>query len=180
MKRKRLRNFPIVSGALGIVALLCVSQYGIALDIDRKIPDFSLRDCYGNLHYSTDLCGAKSKETKVLIVDFFATHCVPCKKALPVLIKLHEKYKDKGLKIVLISFKEREKTLREFAEKNGVKFPVLMDKYGETAQAFGVFGLPRTFIVGPDCALKKQIIGEQKDLEVMLESEIGKITGGKF
>ena len=143
-----------------------------ALEPGKKIPEFSLRDCNGNLHYSTDLCGAKAKETKILIVDFFATHCVPCKKALPVLIKLHEKYKDKGLKIFLISFKEREKTLREFAEKNGVKFPVLMDKYGKTAQAFGVFGLPRTFIVGSDCALKKQIIGEQKNLEIMLENEI--------
>jgi peroxiredoxin len=143
-----------------------------ALEPGQKIPEFSLRDCNGNLHYSTDLCGAKAKETRVLIVDFFATHCAPCKKALPVLIKLHEKYKDSGLKVVLISFQEREKTLREFAEKNGVKFPVLMDKYGETAQAFGVFGLPRTFIVGADCTLKKQIIGERKDLEKILESEI--------
>ena len=91
---------------------------------------------------------------------------------MPVLVKIYEKYKDKGLKIVLVSFQEREKTLREFTEKNGVKFPVLMDKYGETAQAFGVFGLPRTFIVGVDCTLRKQIIGEQKDLEKILENEI--------
>jgi len=172
MKLKRLGKFPIVSWVLAIGILLCAAQHVLALDVGQKIPDFSLRDCYGNLHYSTDLCGAKAIEPKVLIVDFFATHCVPCKKALPVLIKLHEKYKDKGLKIVLISFKEREKTLREFAEKNGVKFPVLMDKYGETAQAFGVFGLPRTFIAGADCTLKKQIIGERKDLEIMLENEI--------
>jgi len=151
-----------------------------ALEPGKKIPDFSLRDCYGNVHDSTELCGSKAKETRVLIIDFFATHCAPCKKALPVLIKLHEKYKDKGLKVVLISFKEREKTLREFAEKNGVKFPVLMDKYGKTAQAFGVFGLPRNFIVGSDCTLKRQIIGEQKDLEKILEEEIKKIIGEKF
>ena len=160
------------------LVLLAGSLY--ALEPGKKIPEFSLRDCNGNLHYSTDLCGAKAKETKVLIVDFFATHCVPCKKALPVLVKVQEKYKDKGLKVVLVSFQEREKTLREFAEKNGVKFPVLMDKYGETAQAFGVFGLPRTFIVGADCTLRKQIIGEQKDLEKILEEEIKKIMGEKF
>ncbi|MCX5858649.1 MAG: TlpA disulfide reductase family protein [Proteobacteria bacterium] len=143
-----------------------------ALEPGKKIPEFSLRDCNGNLHYSADLCGAKAMETKVLIVDFFSTSCVPCKKALPVLVKIYEKYKDKGLKVVLVSYQEREKTLREFAEKNGVKFPVLMDKYGEAAQAFGVFGLPRTFIVGADCTLKKQIIGERKDLEIILENEI--------
>ena len=172
MKLKRLGKFPIVSWVLAIGILLCVTRHVLALDVGQKIPDFSLRDCYGNLHYSTDLCGAKAKETKVLIVDFFATNCVPCKKALPVLVKIYEKYKGKGLKVVLVSFQEREKTLREFAEKNGVKFPVLMDKYGEVAQGFGVFGLPRTFIVGSDCTLKKQIIGEQKDLEIMLENEI--------
>ena len=150
-----------------------------ALEPGNKIPDFSLRDCYGSLHYSTDFCGAKAKETKVLIVDFFATHCVPCKKALPVLVKIYEKYKDKGLKVVLVSFQEREKTLREFAEKNAVKFPVLMDKYGETAQGFGVFGLPRTFIIGADCNLKKQIIGEREKLEEILESEIKLILDSK-
>jgi len=172
MRQKITVVFPLNILLAGLAVLFQFVLPAQALNLGEKIPEFSLRDCNGNLHYSTDLCGAKAKEPKVLIVDFFATHCVPCKKALPVLVKIQEKYKDKGLKVVLVSFREREKILREFAEKNGVKFPVLMDKYGDTAKAFGVFGLPRTFIVGSDCTLKKQIIGEQEELEEMLEREI--------
>jgi len=150
-----------------------------ALEPGQKIPDFTLRDCNGNLHYSKDLCGAEAKGTKLLIIDFFGTNCAPCKKALPSLVKLHEKYKDQGLKMVLISFQDREKNLRDFAEKSGVKFPVLMDKFGDTAQQFMVQGIPRTFIVGADCTLKKQIIGEQKDLEAVLTADIEKAMGEK-
>ena len=163
---------------LAFILLVLLAPALIALEPGQKIPGFSLRDYNGVIHYSSDICGGKAKDTKLLILDFFATHCEPCKKALPVLVKIQEKYKGQGLKVVLVSFRESEETLREFAEKNGVTFPVLMDKYGKTAQAFGVFGLPRTFIVGPDCILEKQIIGEQKNLEELLVREIEGVSGG--
>ncbi|MDD5223177.1 MAG: TlpA disulfide reductase family protein [bacterium] len=164
---------------LAFILLVFLAPVLFALEPGQKIPGFSLRDYNGIIHYSSDICGEKAKGTKLLILDFFATHCAPCKKALPVLVKIQEKYKDKGLEIVLVSFQEREGTLREFAEKNGVTFIVLMDKYGETAQKFMVQGIPRTFIVGADCTLKKQIIGEQKDLEALLTAEIEKALGEK-
>jgi peroxiredoxin len=165
---------------LTILFILILATTLYALEPGQKIPDFTLRDCNGNLHYSKELCGAEAKGTKLLIIDFFGTNCAPCKKALPTLVKLHEKYKGQGLKLVLISFQDREKNLRDFAEKSGVKFPVLMDKFGDTAQQFMVQGIPRTFIVGADCTLKKQIIGEQKNLEEILVKEIeGMIGGGK-
>ncbi len=136
------------------------------------IREFSLRDYNGTLYYSRDFCGSKVKKPSVLIIDFFATWCGPCRRSVEVFKKLYVKYNKKGLKILLISFREKERAIREFAEANHVPFPMLMDKYGDMAKEFGVFGLPRTFIIKGDCTLKRQITGELFNLEEELEREL--------
>jgi peroxiredoxin len=163
--------------AFFVAVFLIIPAY--ALKPGEKIKGFELRDYNGEMHYSKNLCGEGVKNQGVLIIDFFATWCQPCRRTLEVLKKLYVKYKDKGMRVVLISFQEKERTIREFAEANKVPFPVLMDKYGDMAKGFGVYGLPRTFVIKGDCTIKKQIIGEQINLEEMLEREIEEEVGAK-
>ncbi len=152
--------------------MILLSSPLFAIKQGEKIKEFYLRDYNGELHYSRDLCGSKMKKPSVLIIDFFATWCRPCINTLEILKKLNQRYAKKGLKVVLISFQEKEKSIREFVGTNSVPFPILMDKYGEMAKEFGVYGLPRTFIISADCTLKKQIIGELLNLEEVLEKEV--------
>ncbi len=163
-----------------VFILLLLPSIVFGLKGGDVIKKFELRDYNGVMHYSTDLCGKDIKGQRVLIIiDFFATWCAPCKRSLEVFKKLHSKYGKRGLKIALISFQEKERAIREFAEANSVPFPILMDKYGEMAKDFGVYGLPRTFIIKGDCTLKRQIIGELQNLEEELEKEIREELGEK-
>ncbi len=162
----------IVLASAGIIFMSSVSLH--ALTAGSRMPGFVLRDYNGVLHYSSDYCGGHVRKPRVLIVDFFATWCKPCKKSLPVIERLYDRYHAKGLQVVLIGFQEGESSLRTFAVSNNLPFTVLMDKYGDTAKDFGVFGLPRTYVIGKDCMVIKQIIGEQPQLESVLEHEIKK------
>jgi len=160
-----------------LFALIAASPL-YAMKLGDKIPQFTLRDYSGALHRSDEFCGSSVKEPRFLIIDFFATWCKPCQRSIPILERLYKKHEKKGLRVVLIGFQEKEKTIRKFAEDHDMAFPILMDKYGEMAHALGVRGLPRTFIVKGDCTLIQQIIGERVNLEDILENEFTKLLQG--
>lgn len=151
---------------------LLIPLHASALKSGEKIKEFSLRDYNGNLLHLKDYCGETVKGKRVLIIDFFASWCEPCKKAFWILTSLYEKYEKKGLRVLIISYQQKERGIREFLKGNNPLFPVLMDKYGDVAREFGVYGLPRTFIIRGDCTLKREIIGELLNLEEVLEKEI--------
>jgi len=147
-----------------------------AMKLGEKIPQFTLRDYNGALHRSEELCGSNVKEPRFIVIDFFATWCKPCQRSIPILERLFKKHEKEGLRVVLISFQEKEKAIKKFAEDHNVAFPILMDKYGDMAQALGVRGLPRTFIANGDCTLIQQIIGERANLEDILEKEFAQFV----
>jgi len=94
-------------------------------------------------------CTAKSN---VVVVEFWATWCAPCRATIPHLTDLQKKYKDKGISFVGIST-EDEATVKKFVEKMGDKmdYSVAIDKDGATSSdymdAFGVSGIPHAFVV---------------------------------
>lgn len=89
---------------------------------------------------------------KVVLIDFWATWCAPCVAELPTLKRAHEKFADKGLVIVGISFDEKAETARKFADKRGLSWPQAWVKgaeKSELAKLYGVEAVPATFLVSP-------------------------------
>jgi thiol-disulfide isomerase/thioredoxin len=120
---------------------------------------------------------------KAVLISFFATWCGPCKKELPALVALSEKYKAKGLQVVSISIDKEEeqfKIVRELVTKNGITFPVLMDRYNLLARRYlgEKTAMPSVFLVKADgtIALVKQ--GYDGDASAILAAEIDKVLGG--
>ena len=118
-------------------------------------PDFSVRDLNGHELSSADLKG------KVVLVDFWATWCQPCKKEMPGYQKLLDQYGRRGFAV--IGFKatmmmDTEDPVR-FVKEAGVRYPIavanpiILDKFG------GLKGLPTTFIYDRDGILRQKIIG---------------------
>ena len=85
---------------------------------------------------------------KVVIVDFWATWCAPCKKSFPKLQELYVKYRVSGLEIAAISVDDEKKDVAGFAKANGaVKFPVGWDKGHEVSAVWKPESMPTTFII---------------------------------
>jgi thiol-disulfide isomerase/thioredoxin len=84
---------------------------------------------------------------KVVLVDFWASWCGPCKKAFPVLKELHETYSAKGLVIVAVSLDEEKKNMDAFLQKNPVPFAVLRDPGAKLAEKLSVQNIPTSYVL---------------------------------
>ena len=106
-----------------------------------KAPPFSLDSVMGGGKVTIP-------EGKVVIVDFWATWCAPCKKSFPKLQELYVKYKSSGLEIIAISVDDDKKGVPGFVKANGdAKFLVAWDKDHAVANAFKPDSMPTTFIL---------------------------------
>ncbi len=121
----------------------------------KPAPDFTLNGLDGKPVALADLKG------KVVVVDFWATWCPPCRKSLPHLNALSE---DKdlqaaGLKVLALDLNEEKEKVQGFINDKKFTFTVLLDSEGKVAKEFLVSGIPQTVIIGRDGKIKKVTIG---------------------
>lgn len=84
---------------------------------------------------------------KPLVVNFWASWCIPCKDEAPVLQETYERYRDQGLVVLGIDAQDFRKDARRFMERFGLTYPVVYDGKGSTLGKWGVTGFPETFFV---------------------------------
>jgi thiol-disulfide isomerase/thioredoxin len=116
-------------------------------------PDFSRPDLKGQ---KLDL---SSYRGKVLLLDFWATWCAPCRDEIPHFVELQSKYADQGLQIIGVSMDDGPEPVREFYRQFKMNYPVVMGnaKIGELYG--GVLGLPIAFLIGRDGRIDSKHIG---------------------
>jgi thiol-disulfide isomerase/thioredoxin len=138
--------------------------------IGSRLPDFSLKDLQGQEVSSDDLRG------KVVLIDFWATWCQPCKKEMPGYQKLVDRYGSQGFAVIGFKFDTMTDTEDPvlFARKIGVHYPLAVAS-DELKQKFGgIEGLPTTLLYDRQGTLRKKIIGFEytrsieKDLKPLL------------
>jgi peroxiredoxin len=110
-----------------------------AADAARQKADFTLTDLQGKTWHLRELRG------KVVLVNFWATWCPPCRKEMPDLQALYDKYKDQGLVVLAISDEEAAKVVPFIAEKK-IGYPVLLDPGRKVTELFQVEGIPKSFV----------------------------------
>jgi peroxiredoxin len=133
--------------AIAAIALFIAQPANAAIklkkDAQRKhAPEFELQDVQGRNVRLSDYAG------KVVVLDFWATWCAPCKASMPWLMELSEKYRDAGLAVIGISMDEGGwQVVKPFAEKMHITYPILLgDK--RVAYLYGdVDALPLAFFV---------------------------------
>ena len=84
---------------------------------------------------------------KVVVVNFWASWCAPCKQEAPVLEEAWERYRDRGVVVVGIDYDDFREDARRFARENGMSYPIVYDKSGKLLEKYGSFGVPVTFVV---------------------------------
>lgn len=127
--------------------LLAVGLAGLLVDREvapagkKAAPDFSLALLDGG-HFSLS-----AQKGRPVLLNFFASWCMPCREEVPALVKIQKEYEAKGISFVAIAVDDTEKDVREFVSRLGFSFLICHDEKGDVKQAFGVYGLPTTFFI---------------------------------
>jgi peroxiredoxin len=120
-------------------------------DASRQKVDFTLQDLQGRQWTLRELRG------KVVLVNFWATWCPPCRSEMPDLEALYQRFANQGLVVLAISDEESEK-VRPFIDQYKFSFPVLLDRGHAVSDQFHVEGIPKSFVYDRDGRLVAQSI----------------------
>ena len=138
--------------------------------VGRPAPDFSLPDLDGQAYRLSQF------RDQVVILDFWATWCGPCKLAMPLVNKVHLEYQDKGLVVLGINLEGRDKSQRvkQFIEEAGHRFVILQGGMMGVGvdQVYGVTGIPTTFVIDKQGIIRYRHIGYRENLDQMLAREV--------
>jgi len=144
--------------------------------LGKAVPDFTFTDLDGN-----PVTPASLKE-KIVVMDFWATWCGPCRQSLPLLNKVYEKFKDnEKLAFLAVSVDQpnvENKQLREMLDNLGVRVPVARDLQRQSTE-FKISGIPSMFILGPDGIVQDYEIGGNPEVAATLPEKIDKLLAGK-
>ena len=124
-----------------------------------------------------DLASVKGK--KIIVLDFWATWCPPCRKALPILAEVTAGYADKDVVFYAVNLQEDKDKINEFLTKEGIKCQVAMDKNSVAAKLYNVEGIPQSVIIGKDGIVQAVHVGLLPDLNDKLKSELDDLIAGK-
>lgn len=114
-----------------------------AIDPPRSVPDFSLPDMDGELHTLQDYRG------KVVLINFWATWCPPCRREMPALQELNNKLGDEAFAVLAINqWEDADHVFAYMGDLNVFpSFPILFDPESKVSAEFGVKGLPTSFLL---------------------------------
>ena len=146
-------------------------------------PDFKLNDSNDSLYVLSNLRG------KVVLINFWATWCGPCRMEIPDFIELHDKYNDKGFEILGISLSDSKDALTNFGNVYKVNYPLLYGNNKQINEITNLYGgvpaVPWSFLVGvngeiidtfPGAILKQYDPVTYSRLEQTIVSELNKIN----
>ena len=137
--------------------------------INIKAPDFTLKDVNGRTVSLSSLKG------KVLLVNFWATWCPPCKAEMPSMNKLYNSMKVRGLEIVAISSDSSLSSIKDFLAKSRVDFLVLHDEKKAVSLQYKVFSMPTTFLIDRNGFVVEKYYGEYDWTDPEVRTQIEKL-----
>lgn len=84
---------------------------------------------------------------KPILINFFASWCLPCREEMPVLVKTAREYGPKGVVFLGVAVDDTEEKMKDFIVRYEVNFPVGLDKTAEVQKSFGLYGIPTTYFI---------------------------------
>jgi cytochrome c biogenesis protein CcmG/thiol:disulfide interchange protein DsbE len=135
----------VVAALLALLGWKVLKGSGDSAGVGEPAPHFTLDRLSGDGAVSlADYRG------KPLVINFFASWCLPCKDEAPILQQTWERYRDRGLVVLGVDAQDFRGDGRRFVRKHGLTYPVAFDGKGSTLGRFGLTGFPETYFVAPD------------------------------
>ena len=138
------RNLIQLLSRLFLTGLLTVTLPAAAMDLNKPAPDFTLKSLTGKNLKLSEMAG------NVVLINFWASWCGPCREEMPLLNDLHNKYGPLGFSVYGVNVEEDVKGARGFLQDFPVDFPVLLDSSNEVSKQYKVIAMPTTVVVDRD------------------------------
>ncbi|MBP2016814.1 peroxiredoxin [Symbiobacterium terraclitae] len=136
--------------------------------VGTPAPDFALETLDGDAVVRlSDLAG------QPVVINFWATWCPPCRKEMPDFQQVYDKYKEMGLRFYAVNVGESRVAVRDFAERLGVDFPILIDADESAQRAYRILPIPATFFIDRD-GIIRGVYQYQMSLP-QIEAEVGRL-----
>lgn len=157
-RQSRRVILPVAIAAV-VVALLGLLYYGLTSqrlgtgvtpNSNSVAPDFSLQTYDGKTVHLADLRG------KTVVVNFWASWCVPCRDEQPILNGLAKQYADKDVVFVGVNIQDKSADALAYLQELGVGYPVVVDPNGAVYINYGVVAVPETYVITPQGTIKRK------------------------
>ena len=160
----------LISSALVCLLLLvsCSSNSQAGKEQASSLKDFTLTSLDGEQIQLSKLRG------KVVIIDFWATWCPPCRNSIPVLTNFFNKYRDQGLTVLGISVEDRA-ILEKYRDQHNISYPILLGNK-EVYRAYDIQAIPKMFIIDKKGKIRKTQLGFAPELEPIFEALIDSLV----
>lgn len=127
-----------------LVALLCGSAYATTVQVSEPAPDFTLKTLAGpNLRL-------EEYRGQVVLINFWASWCGPCRQEMPILDRLHQRYEDTGFAVLGVNVEGEASPAQKIVDKTKVTFPVLIDEGQLVSELYELEAMPSTVVVDRD------------------------------
>ncbi len=130
-----------VLAALAVSLLVSLPAPALATDAGQPAPSLALPDAQGGMVTLDKLRG------QVVYVDFWASWCAPCRRSFPWMNEMQQKYGGKGLAIIAVNVDKKRADADKFLAQLPASFPVVFDEAGTSPAAFGVKGMPSSYLI---------------------------------
>ena len=124
-----------------------------------------------------DLAAHRDKD--IVLLDFWASWCGPCRKAMPTLVEIAKEYADKHVRYVAVNLREQPAVIRKYLEREKLDIRVPLDKEGQVAKQYGVRGIPTMVVVDRQGLVRKVHVGSSPDLKQVLTRALDDLLAGK-
>jgi peroxiredoxin len=143
--------------------------------VENSAPDFALKDLSGKTVTLEQFIGEK-----VVILEFWATWCGPCRMTMAAVHNVREKFKNKGVVVFSVDQGEDSGKVKAYVESRGLKLHVLLDSDNEVSRMYGVSGIPTLFVIDKLGVVRARVVGYRPDLEPALTDFLDKLLVEKL
>ena len=163
-RRSRRRGRWVLVGAVvaGVSLVSALLAFGLSRDpavirsplLGRGAPKFALRTLNGR-----EIIRLSRFRGQVVVINLWASWCAACRQEHPALLAAWERYRDLGVVLIGVDYQDSTTAATRFMQEMGGDWPTVEDPGGRTALAYGVYGVPETFFIGPDGVVRHKTIG---------------------
>ena len=135
------RTAVLGSVVVGLFGISAASAWASTVKLKEAAPDFTLRTLDGpNLRL-------EEYRGQVVLINFWASWCGPCRQEMPILDRLHQRYEDTGFAVLGVNVEGEDAPAKKIVDKTNVTFPVLIDEGQKVSELYDLEAMPSTVVV---------------------------------